>query len=51
MGLFRKSKPALLPIENEEQVIEWLLRYSDDEGCQFFRKLYKGKISKIITSL
>lgn len=36
------------PFKKEEQVIEWLLRYSDDEGCQLFRKLYKGKISKIV---
>lgn len=48
MSLFKKSKPELPPIENEEQVIEWLLRYSKDDVFKFLRKRYKHGFDKII---
>ncbi len=43
---FKKEKPPVPPLDDEDRFIEWLLRYSDDLAS--LRKPYKNNIDKFV---
>lgn len=42
-----KKRPSPPPAEQEEQFIEWLLRYGND--FEIYRKIYKSNIDKYVS--